>query len=828
MLNEFWQSISLAPLYRHPKKSVLLLFAAILAVTLALLQSVSIVNAQLYDVRVEVFSPSGISLRDLTAGSVGEAWILYYSPNSDPAQPRLVVHLTRQAKDGPSVALVYGAPQTGNYVPIILDTKSRTVKLRAVKPQIQILAPDGWWTRGGNINYNLDITVFGQVQAMWGATLDVVGGPQYNWPLLLTPGEPNTQIFVRDIDNDSLPDWDWRTMIPQFVNRGDLRTNYSERRCDSPVLFDLGVSPEWPYIASEGGFEQETGTFRPPIVVNWETGQVTYVSEMVTVRNQNCSYSFYSIQRVLPGQLNSPNFETPFAFYDLSEVGVGYPNLLLRTQRTIEDEPLLLMDNPETQSIRYSWRNAVGDWEWDYKVDVLGQFRYDFQTPIAGGMALIDAPPYETFPEWVIDRHWPVASFVAVEDTPYRSSEGIYEWSMLGLTDDYFFGWQEEPDLSQFEDIRIGLRGEYRLTSARQPEIYFSPVDNRLHLKWAEHGIWRLNDEQIIRVANLDANETVDFWAREAKAVTVGADIRTEALGNTVSMLEPSIEATLSEPTFIEALFALDGYLLYTDGLYLTLVANDYKPMLFETSPPTNYDTWKAHRAQLAPFEAQRRSPSNIHAWLDDFPGPRNEVTGVTLTNVHINSDGFRFELTLHPGYQITGPDLMALDNLAAGEYLVENYDGVFAVSRLVPAQLSLALRQSAEGDAVTRAQFTIRNTGTADARGLTLVADLVGSDGVAIELARESVEVLAEVEVQVLIDIPSTVKNYVGLRARLEDSAGHVLAELEPTPLASPPAASRSAIFGIGQAPILLPVVGLFAALLVLAAFLAINRQRR
>ncbi|MBW7959598.1 MAG: hypothetical protein H3C69_08570, partial [Candidatus Promineofilum sp.] len=436
---------------------------------------------------VASYSLPSVTVDDVMRGEPGEVYFVYYLPAEGPERPALVARITKKADRTDSVAEVYDTSPDAAYVPIEFMDGYPSLPSN-LTPTIILTAIDGWWVRDGIVNYNLDITVYGRVYAMWGADNTL-------WTQLLQPTDPNAHIMVRDTDRDGIPDWDWRTMLPEFPNRGDLRTSYAERKCDTPLSVELGVSSQWPFVAYEGGSEQPpTNTFRPPIVVNWATGQIRFFSELVTVRNQNCSYSLYSIKRILLGQLNSPNFETPFAFYDLSNEGIGHPNLLLRTVRTTRnDRSMFVTGNPETQGIRYSWRNAIGDWEWDYKVDVLGQHQFDYETSIASNTILIDAPPYEAYPGWVIERQWPASSFVAMEQTRYKSSEGIYEWPMLGLLEEYYYGWKSEPSLHEFEDIRTGLRGEYRIRSTHSLETYFSPIDNRLHLKWAEHGIWRLD-----------------------------------------------------------------------------------------------------------------------------------------------------------------------------------------------------------------------------------------------------------------------------------------------------------------------------------------------
>lgn len=742
----------------------------------------------------------------VAGGEPGVAWFLYHTPEAGYTMPKLAVRLERGPGAGSARALVYETSANSGYIPIEPFENWSDLSVGPISPAVILTAPDGWWVRDGIANYNLDVTVYGQIYSMWNAV---------EWPGLLDAQTPNAQILVRDTDGDGLPDWDWRTMLPDFPNRGDLRTNYAERKCESPVTIDSGVSPEWPFVAFDGGFEQKAGIFRPPIVVDWATGQIEFFSELVTVRNQNCSYSLYSIERVLPGRLNSPNFETPFAFYDLSGEGVGYPNLLLRTQRTNKDEPFELAGNPETQSIRYSWRNAIGDWEWDYKVDVLGQHQYQFVTPIAGGLTTIDAPPYEAFPEWVIGRDWPAVAFVAVEQSRDQSSEGIYDWSLLGVTNDYYFGREGEPDLSQFEDIRVGIRGEYRLNSTRHPELYLSPIDNRLHLKWAEHGIWRLDDEQIIRVTNLDNEEFIDVWSREAMAVTVG-ELSAPLPETAVDNVEPP------EAEVIESLYALDGYLIHSDNASLSLVAADYQPALFETLPPTNHDTWEAHRALLAPYESQRRDPANLRAWLDPFPGPRSQIAGATLDNLHITNDGFRFELALAPGFRIDGPDLLGLTGLAAGEYLVARRGETFTVTELIPPQPAVEAYQLPDGGPV---RVTVSNTGTADAIGLELMVE-AKSAGEVVELLRQPIDALAGETAQVLVNVPSTMAG-TNLVAQLQDPDGAIVANSATLAL-NDVVIDHSAIFSIDRAPAMLPIAALFAALLALATLLAATRRRR
>lgn len=789
----------------------------VIALAALLLLSAPAASAQTEPLPPAIIVTASPNLPAVAAGEPGVAWLLYHSPAAGPACPRLAVRLAKPAPNALAEALVYDTPAGDDCVPLTGSDDWAALAVGPIPPALRLVAPDGWWARDGRANYNLDVTVYGPIVAMWGAT---------EWPALLSPGDPAAQIIVRDPSADGLPDWDWRTMLPEFPNRGDARTNYAERQCPSPVAVDPGLSPAWPYVARGGGFEQTVGRFRPPIVVDWAAGRVAAFAELVTVRRQNCAYALYSIARVLPGVLNRPNFETPFAFYDLSGRGVGYPNLLLRTQRTLAgDRALYLSGNPETLSVRYSWRNAVGDGTWDYKIDVLGPHRFDFATPIAGGAALIDAPSYAAYPAWVVGRDWPAASFVALEGAGYRSSEGIYEWSMLDLSPAYAYGWAVEPDLSYLADIPAGHRGEYRLSAAHPPELYLSPIDNRLHLQWAEHGLWRLNDGQIIRLANLDGDATLDVWSREALPVPAGAPSEPPATGAVA-------------PAVIETLYALDGYLLHAGGARVALVAAAYEPARFETRPPTDPAAWQAHRAALAPYVAQRRDPADLRGWLDAFPGPRAEIAGASLANLRPTDGGFRFELTLSPGFVVSGPDLPGLAGLPPGDYLVERRDGAFHVRPLTPPVLALAappagpLLESPEIHQTARLTLDLANSGRQDAARVVVSAAATDPDGARMPIAEREIAVASGATRRVAFDwIPAAAGPHaLAVRAAAYDAAGRLLAEAEwsaAVVVARPPAtAAPDALSAFGLVPA--PAILLLAACALFAVGLFVVYWRR
>ena len=50
-------------------------------------------------------------------------------------------------------------------------------------------------------------------------------------------------IMVRDPEQSRIPQWDLRLLELPFPCQGYYRTNYAERKCDTPTEIDFGISP---------------------------------------------------------------------------------------------------------------------------------------------------------------------------------------------------------------------------------------------------------------------------------------------------------------------------------------------------------------------------------------------------------------------------------------------------------------------------------------------------------------------------------------------------------------------------------------------------------
>lgn len=650
------------------------------------------------------------SLDALMRGENGRGALLYYLPERGIERPSLIVRLNKAPDQDVAVAEVFDAPPDTDYVPYRMREGQVSLDA-ALKPTITIKALGGWWRRDGRTNFNLDAQLNGPIYGMWGGGYSPETGPQ-SWGALVRPGQPAVSVKIRDPDGEGLPLWDLRLLIPDFPNRGFIRTHYVERKCHTPTQVDLGASPRWPFVAEAGSFEQPAGVLRPPIVVDWQRGRITHFSELVTTRNQNCSYTVYAVNKPREGQVNQLDFESPFAFYDLSGQGKGFPNLIMRTERyPAQDQwsspigPYPKADDiepapQEIETIRYSWRNAVGDGRWDYKVELLGFHTYTSETTIAGGQFIIDAPSYEQFPEWTIGKHWPIVTFIDTEGTGYVSTEGIYDWPPRAVGTDYLWGLRNQPTLTDFADIRRGLRGEYRVRQDLPPVLYISPVDNRLHLLGAEGGVWRLDDERVLRVHNLGGAQHINGWTRE------------RIIAGTAAVTTTMVE---------EQIYALPDYLVHAEGDVVEMRRAAVSPALFEITPPTDKATWQMFRERVEPFTSQKRDPNDMHSWLAAFPGESLLLKPARLSDVRQTSDGFRFVLEALPGFSAPAAAPEGLRSLQPGRYAV-TYNGTFNIAPLTPPTISATLlnREFAQ-HAPNAVMLELRNDGLQDAPNATL-----------------------------------------------------------------------------------------------------------
>lgn len=602
---------------------------------------------------------SGTALSALSAGVPGTGTLLYFGAHRSHDRPLLAVRLRHQAGQ-PAVATVFSPPPGRDWVPIT-NHGGVVAPDGWVKPSLAITALGGWWVRHGITNFNLSVSVFGAIGALWDGP--PVGALRY--------GRPAVQIEIRS--QRGTPVWDLRRLIPTFPGKGYVRANYAQRECLAPLVYGSSPVAMWPYVAgpvmaarfgkpvalasSSPGYLQRPGHLRPPIFVDWSTGRILSFSEVVSVRAQSCGYDLYSLR----GLASKPNpqpvdFESPWGFYDLSQSRNGFPNLIINMTHYPVGDPWVASVGPGASfvpaptrpldNVRYSWADHPGNGRFDYKVDVFGNVPYPQSVALAGGSVKVWAPAYGRYPGWVIRQRWPSATFVDATYDSYSTSEGIYQWASWLLNDPrYWAGVNSNPDLAAFGTISKGLRGEFRMGAAEPVKLYVSPIDGRLHLLFAQGGTWNLGRGRFLMERNLTGGPAIDDWRR--------------------------VRPTRRGPEIAAEVAALGGFLLYSGpaGVVVRRLAEPATSLAI--APPTSRASWLTFRTAVGPSRTGR-DQWDMSSWLSagaaagqlSFPGAR-------FSNLRRWGSGFKLVLHAHAGVTLGASAAGLPPRLTPGTYVV-------------------------------------------------------------------------------------------------------------------------------------------------------------
>ncbi len=647
-------------------------------------------------------SLTGATWPELAAGAAGQAVIEYYLPSRGPHHASLVVWLRDDGRA--SLARVYEAASGRTWVPINWS-RALAPQLSRLKPIMVVAAPAGWWSRGGLPDYNVTVDVFGPVYTMWGGK----PGPA-SYLSAIRPGPLAFVVYLHG-SAPGIPAWDDRRLIPPLGGGNYIRASYAQPECATPRTWVPGPSPLWPYVAYGGHFLQGIGTETPPIVMNWATGTVAKFSEVVSLRNQSCSYGFYSTAPVVPGHLNHPAFESPWGFYTLDPKATGLPNLVIRVNwqptHTLgqlglhRPTPLALSALARSsETVRYSWADHPGNQEFNYKVDMLGFQTIKAHTRIMGGQETIVAPGYAGYPARLMGERWPVTTFIDQNAHPYLTSEGLYAWPAGRVGHAFLFGEQGTPDLAAYDTLAPGTRGEYRIGPAARPWLYASPVDGKLHLLGAQAGLWQVTASSQVVERNLGPGPYINDWR-----------LFTKGSGG----YRP-----------VSRLDALDGSVwLYAGPHGLVVRLAPFTASAFQVLPPTTPVSWQRFVQQVAPYQ-QGKSPRHLSQWLPARSAASLTATAGQVTAVVSTPTGFQAVITVGPGgarSQLPG----VAPHVAAGRYAL-SYTRATERFRLVPAppgSIHLAIRGTlapAHPGQPDPLALTVRNAGPGPWRGTVRV----------------------------------------------------------------------------------------------------------
>lgn len=579
---------------------------------------------------------------------------------------------------------------------------------------VKVQSSSNSWSRGGLVDPNLSFWIDGAILRYlnWGEA-----SPGREWALenVETDGEIDWRVEVVDADDDGISDYQLQRLQAQFpedmpVFRSSLYVNENN---ETPIPYSNYVF--WPLLLTSHNYEGYNYFDHPPaIAMAWEQGKI----DRVGIMGYPAERGYHINSRSAAWQnnrLNYADFENPMAYYDLAGDADGQAELFVRLEVYPPHDRFFMNGNfPDAMtSVEYAW-DQDNDGGWDYQVSLGGRQAIRSEVPWPN-FSLVTVP-YEDVPDWVLGQEWDAALLVAAESGGHWNSEGMSIWNVnrgfrdgrmvepSGLRNGYLTGFRDDPPIEDYSEIPEGFRGEWAFEYRRRPWLYLSPVDDKLHLAHAAGGVWALDQARQVRFKNLDGDAYLDRWEYWRQG-----ELR-------------------------ESLTQVEDHLIYIAADQVVLKKVDSAASLFERRPPDNKDTWLSLGSALDQYDLDFAA-TDLRKMLARFPGTESRIIGAGARGVRITDSGFGFVLTLTPGFQVEGANLLGLAGLAAGDYWVA-YAGDFEVSAVIPARLEIApLYEAAWADALRPGEqvalaFEIKNTGQEDAWGVRLAVQFNKVDG--------------------------------------------------------------------------------------------------
>jgi hypothetical protein len=581
---------------------------------------------------------------------------------------------------------------------------------------VKIVAPDGWWIRDDELNYNLIIQVDGDVEGMF------MMSPYRS--SLQTDGSADYDIQIYDRNHNGRPEFDKRMILTPFLQQGvGLQTQMMANWRDDELPISGGFSL-WPYLDLK--FTPSTGSnvgkdyhsTSPPIKFAPSTGWIEAIGEFVASRagEHNCFY--YSATDWVIGRVNQADFENPFCFYDLAQDGDRIPEMQVRAEYWYPNDWYFMggnLDEPY-EMIRYSWDQA-NEQTWRYAVGLVGRHMMDSIVTMAG--LDVFTIPYDEFPTWVTRRTWDMAVFSEFTGKSYFTGEGDYSVSYVADSSfaEYFTGKSDQKPSPEYAPA-VNFRMEWAMDYARQPYLYFSPVDRRLHLLGATGGLWNIDKNQSIQYENIGGGDFINRW-------TYRIDGRPQ-----------------------KSLLIINPLVLLSEANTLTIQLSNIPPSQFITLPPATHGEWLNLGALLLQNQ-QIFAPDDFISMAGQFSQPVGSIEGASIRGMREVKGGIRFVLNLHQEFRVIGEDQLNLRGRNPGEYAVI-YDGTFHVQPMTPTAIQLTLPNSPLVDGLlieyidNNLWVTVRNDGLEDAQNVMVMLGTSQAGGKITWSAPQTVTVLA------------------------------------------------------------------------------------
>jgi hypothetical protein len=611
----------------------------------------------------------------------------------DADRPSLLIDFSEEANH--SVARIFQDVTDDGMVDYVLENGNPRATEGDGRPAIVVRTVDGgWWGPNGTINYDLHIEADGPIKGM-------IDFGIYE-SLLKTDGTTDLTIDVRDANGNGRPEVEWRQAYPPLPgDSGHYRTSVMANTNDNEQPVANAIL--WPHLGTlVSDLVKGIGPSPPPIQVDWRRGRVSLFHEFVGSRLPG-HYFVYSINRITPGTVGQANFENPFVFFDLSGTGDGNMDMSIRFVHFYAGDPFgwrRRSDVAFTHAM-YTW-DQQHDQRWDYEIAVMNDA--PMTDVIQAGDLRFESVEYNRAPQWVTQQSWKAAIFVEVNLPHYFNPEHVYEWSGEGSPLDrcYLQGLCDE-DLQKsayFSDTPAGFRGEIAVPFDRRPELYFSPIDRRLHLVGANFGVWNVDGHQRFRYQNLGGGTAIDGWQ-----FWEGGALK-------------------------EQLYQVPGGLLYSDDQETLFVEADIPTELFRTLPPTSHEEWEK-LGELLHASGRDSPPENLRAMFDQFGDDQVLIARGPLADFARDGENVSFTVRADDAETQRALNSLAGEADRTGLQVVARTGDRWTATtaRLVAPAIAIGVTPGSPFDTVP-VDITIANDGALALQNARLTVQAVAADG--------------------------------------------------------------------------------------------------
>lgn len=725
---------------------------------------------------------------------------------------QLVIQFTRNGNT--STATIYTDQNSDGIVSI--DENATPIAITEPKfAPLRAIADGGWFLPDGQLNWNVRFQTDGNtiLHLHTYDLTDIWNQRSY----LKLDGNPDIELEFHDQNRDGIPEYGlWRLLTVAPQSEGSTRSwiwaNEGLHHSQQPTNYVF-----WPYLITENlQSTVEEGKAKPQDHTYFDTPPIISVS-FDAARIRMFAFQGYPIEQgfhvntFMPfekGKVNYADFENMQAYYDLADDHDGEPELHIRHRYFGADDLYNFGFKLPTSvdEIRWSWNQTNQDnLSWDYKLGLAG--RHTITTTVQFADMSYLAVPFRQLPTWVNAQSWDYATFVAREQASFQSTEGIYLWGAVeqaldnspALLTRYLAGDAVVDVNRAFQSLPKGWRGDVAAQLGAQPYLYFSPFDHKLHLRHASSGVWAIDNHELVHYRNLNADAYLDeiIYTRPVAGSSTASETKQLDIAKT--------------------------HLIYSDNDSVVIRQAAISLSDFETLPPTDHQEWAALAKRLGDKQANF-APGDFRAMMRQFDAPEMAIRGATLRGYHpSDAGGFRFIMTLKPGYQVDGSSLFSTKGLLPGDYIV-TFDGKLSIIQLTAAKPGITLASEKltqwQQNAIT---LKLQNQGGDDLRASTLELWATSPQGQATLVTTQTIALAAqEARTTTLHWSPARAGRW-SLAPRIRQSDGSVY-DFAPTSVdvaAAPAASSATLLLASTTETKFIPMLIGFAGFVIMAALL-------